>query len=90
MLQIRKQHVLWKDKKGIVTALMLETGEFLEFNAIGSLIWKALDAGESVEAIINQLAATYDVPRERLASDVYAFIVKTTAAGLLEELVEAS
>lgn len=85
MPQIRTKHVLWKERNGIVTALLIDSGEFLEFNAVGSSIWKELAKGETTESIINTLASTYAAPREQLAIDTHAFIVKMIAAGLLEE-----
>ncbi len=85
MPQIRTKHVLWKERNDVVTALLIDSGEFLEFNGVGSSIWKGLAQGESTESIINSLATKYAAPREQLALDTHAFIVKMIAAGLLEQ-----
>lgn len=85
MPQINNKQVLWKEKGGVVTALMLDSGEFIEFNAVGSTIWRSLAQGEEVEAIIDALVMIYDASREQLALDTHAFIVKMRAANLLED-----
>ena len=85
MPQIRKKQVLWREKKGTVTALILDSGEFLEFNAVGSTIWKSLNEGKDMESIIDILAKTYDAKREKLAQDTETFIARMKSAGLLED-----
>ncbi len=85
MPQIRTKHVLWKERNDIVTALLIDSGEFVEFNAVGSSIWKELAQGKTTESIIDSLTTKYAAPREQLAIDTHAFIVKMIAAGLLEE-----
>lgn len=84
MAKIREKHILWKEKKGIVTVLMLLSGKFFEFNPVGSTIWKCIAEGQDEKAIIDTLASMYDAPREKLAQDLRNFIEKMTAAELLE------
>jgi len=84
MPHIADKHVLWTEKNGIVTVQLLATGAFFELNSLGSIVWKLLASGKSVDAAIESMAKTYDVTREQLALDVHAFVVKMIAAGLLE------
>lgn len=84
MPHIDTNKVLWREKKEVVTVLLISSGNYFEFNPVGSAIWRGLAKGVAVDAIIDQLAATYDTTREQLAIDVHGLIVKMIAAGLLE------
>jgi len=83
MPHICENRVLWKEKNGVVTVLLISSGNFFEFNAVGSAVWRLLAAGHSTDEIIDSLTKTYGVPREQLALDVHGFIVKMIAADLL-------
>lgn len=56
--------------------LHLDTGRMCAINAMGSRIWSELDAGHSLQEIIDVLAAEYDAPRERVEADVRAFVAQ--------------
>lgn len=54
--------------------LHLESGRMCATNAMGSRIWTELEAGRSLQDIVDTLVAEYDAPRERIEADVRAFI----------------
>ncbi|MDX2074536.1 MAG: PqqD family protein [Alphaproteobacteria bacterium] len=85
MPQINTNNVFWREKDGVVTVLVIATGEYFEFNRVGSAVWKGIAEGLAADAIIDRLAQTYDTTREQLAIDVHALIVKMIARELIEE-----
>lgn len=84
MPKIRNQDVMWKEQDGVVTVLRIESGKFLEFNAVGSEIWKGLAAGDSADEIVSTLAARYSLSKKQLAKDVDAFIKRMQSAQLID------
>ena len=49
-----------------------------------AVVWRACDGECGVEAIIDQLEARYEAPRETIVSDVNSLIEDLTSKGLLE------
>jgi len=43
-------------------------------NAAGTVIWEAIDGRTSLATIVARVAARFDVPAERAAADVHAFV----------------
>lgn len=85
MPQIRTQDLMWKEQNDIVTVLILESGKFLEFNKVGSTIWKGLAAGDTSDMIVTKLAANYSIPREKIQADVTTFIDRMYQSKLLAD-----
>ncbi len=71
--------ITWRDIKGELIALQLESGEYFSFNEIGRLAWMALVEGRSVGQVIEAVLAEYEVSLAQAESDVVAF-----TQGLLE------
>ena len=71
--------ITWRDIKGELIALQLESGEYFSFNEIGRLSWLALAEGRSVGQIVEAVLAEYEVSLAQAESDVVAF-----TQGLLE------
>lgn len=57
----------------------------ITLNAVSEMIWKAIDEGKSREEILSLLQSKYDVPAEKLASDLDVFLGKLRAHGILED-----
>lgn len=83
MPRIDPNKVLWKEVDGLVVVLLVSSGYFIELNKIGSVIWKLLALGKTVNEVIDAMAETYDVSNEKLSSDVNAFIEEMMSQGLL-------
>ena len=71
--------ITWRDIKGELIALELESGEYFSFSEIGRLAWLALAEGRSVGQVVEAVPAEYEVSLAQAESDVVAF-----TQGLLE------
>ena len=63
--------------------LNLDSELYFGLNEVGTLLWNALQAGESYESVIGRLHAQFDVPRETLDADVTALLDQLDGKGLL-------
>lgn len=70
----------------ILTNLGNETS--YRFEGIGAECWRLLAEGLAVTEIVERLAATYSVPRERVFADVSALIDELCESGLLRRNYE--
>ena len=50
-----------------------------------TLIWQACDGEHTLAAIVDELAAAYDAPRDAIEGDVTTFLRQLTDLHLLEE-----
>jgi hypothetical protein len=57
-------------------------------NDVGSHIWRLLEQPTTVDAIVGDLARTFDVARERAEQDVLEFLDRLADAGLIRPLGE--
>jgi Coenzyme PQQ synthesis protein D (PqqD) len=71
---------------GELVVINLRNGLYYASSGVGVHIWQRLEQGASVSQIVHDVVGHYDVPAERAATDVTAFIDKLTN----ESLVEAS
>ena len=63
----------------------LDFNGMLTLNETGVVLWKALEAGGSVEDLAKALTKEYDVSMEQAAQDASAFLRKLQEAGCLVE-----
>jgi hypothetical protein len=56
--------------------LDLASGRYFDLDDTGSWVWRRLAAGARLGEVVDELAAEYDAPRERLAADVVAFVAE--------------
>lgn len=83
MPRIDSSSVLWKEVDGTVVVLLTGRSHFVEFNKVGSAIWKFLAQGYTTGQIVDEMAENYDVSREKLTLDVNQFIGRMTVEGIL-------
>jgi hypothetical protein len=57
-------------------------------NEVAAHIWTILDAPASVDAIVEEICREFDVPADRAAHDVAAFLDALESAGLIASLAE--
>lgn len=60
-------------------------GVVLASNEVGARIWQLLEQQHTLDEIARQLAADYDVPRDRTQADVAAFVDALVARRLVIE-----
>ena len=74
----------WRDVNGELVALDVVTGEYHVFNDIGRLIWLAIaDEKQDMDALINTIAAEYDIGEDEITNDIKSFIVDLTEREIL-------
>ena len=61
-------------------------GEYFGLDPIGAAIWRQVEAGADVKAILDHLVAAYDVERERAEADTVALLTHMCDASLLREV----
>lgn len=61
------------DEDGSVL-INLKTGKVFSLNGLGAKIWAKLEEGLTFEAVLDALLREYDVPRQRLLSDLETFV----------------
>ncbi len=54
--------------------LDLKAGRYYSLNGVGARIWSRAEKGMTPEQILDDLRRTYQVPAERLAADLTAFV----------------
>jgi hypothetical protein len=60
------------------------------FNETGSLIWKLLDAPQTVREVVGAVAEAYGVDAEHVRQDVMRFLGDALGAGLIEACPSAA
>ena len=72
--------------------LAVATGELsrtfhgmIELNETAAVIWDALEAGQSPEAIVDTIAALYGISRDKADADVHALLSQMADEGILDE-----
>ena len=72
--------------------LAVATGELsrtfhgmIELNDTAALVWDALAAGQSPDAIVDAIAEMYGIPRDKADADVRALLKQMADEGILDE-----
>lgn len=83
-LRLRKDRLHWLEADGEVVALDEASLVYLNANASGATLWRALEAGATREELVHRLLAEYDVEEAVAEADVDSFVAELDARGLLE------
>ena len=77
-------HVVFTDFEGGEGVLVdLNTKRYYTLNETAALIWRALERGESVDEIVRQMTAAYDVTPEHATASLERTITTLRARQLL-------
>ena len=68
---------------GELMALDPKAGEVYGLDATGTRIWNAIGDGIQVDALIERLVDTHDVPRDRCERETLAFLADLVDAGMV-------
>lgn len=63
--------------------MLLESGAFFSLRDSARTIWQLIDGGRDRDAILSELASSYDAPRDVLACDLDAFLAELRDSGLV-------
>lgn len=75
--------VLFQEVEGEAVLLDLASGQYFGLNPVGTEFWRAAQDTCGVEAIVERLAAGFEVGREELEADLAEFLDDLVDAGLL-------
>ena len=83
-LKLRVEDVHWREVDGEVIALEARGSTYVAANGAGTLLWRALVAVTTREALVNELIAAYGIDRERAAADAEHFLRQLDDQGLID------
>ena len=61
----------------------LNTKQYYQLNETGSLIWRALEKGDSVEDIVSEMRAVYEVSAEHAHASVEKLLLNLESSNLV-------
>jgi hypothetical protein len=73
-LKLRDGGVSWRTIDEEIVVLDLERSSYLSLNPTGSVLWRKLDSGTTVEELVEELMREFDVDRAVASADVDAFL----------------
>jgi hypothetical protein len=76
--------VLIQELQGESVLLNLKSGRYFGLDEVGTRMWAAVTAAESLEAACDVLLGEYDVDADRLHADLRALVEKLVENGLVE------
>jgi hypothetical protein len=76
--------VVYTDFQGTGGILVdLKTKQYYQLNETGSLIWRALEKGDSVEDIVSEMRTLYEVSAERAQASVEKLLLNLEGCNLV-------
>lgn len=75
--------VVFRELDGEAVVLNLESGIYFGLDAVGTRMWRLVEAHQVLEPVSAALAAEYDAPADRLEADLLRFVGDLHAKGLL-------
>lgn len=84
-VKIREGATVGREIDGETVLLDLESSVYLGLNRTGTLLWPAMVAGTTEDALAEALVDAFGISADQAAADVAAFVTSCRARGLLEE-----
>ena len=72
------------DMDGEKVMLSIKNGKYYNLGEIGGIIWESIQEPKSIESIIEELKATYDVTAEQCEADIIPFVEMLRNENLIE------
>ena len=82
-LRLRADRVHWQEIDGELIALDVHGSQYVAANGAGTILWRALAAGATRQALAQALVDAYGIERERALADADAFVDQLAQQGLL-------
>ena len=83
-LRLQSNRVEWREVEGELIALERSESVYLAGNSSATILWRALAAGTTHDALANLLVSVYGIALETARTDVARFLDDLSARGLLE------
>ena len=82
-LRLRDSDVHWREIDGEIIALEANGSKYVAANGSGTLLWRALAAGTTRDALVDELVQAYEIDRARAEADTDTFLAQLREQGLL-------
>ena len=82
-LKLRESDLHWREIDGEIIALEARGSRYVAANGAGAVLWRALVAGTTRDALGDELVRAYGIDRERADADVRRFVEALAEQGLL-------
>jgi coenzyme PQQ biosynthesis protein PqqD len=86
---VRNPQLAWREIDGEIVIISPEDSQVHELNETAALVWKSADGARTVEEIVAQIAAEYDVTHESAKQDVVELIAQLCEKQLLTAAIGA-
>ena len=83
-LRLREGDLHWREIDGEVIALEARGSTYMATNDAGTLLWRALVSGATLEQLADELVRTFGIDRDRAVADADRFVAELVAQGLIE------
>ena len=77
------EHVLFRQLDGEAVLLDLKSQEYFGLNEIGTRVWTALQQGEELSALVEEIVRSYDAQAEQIRVDIDQLIKELQSANLI-------
>ena len=84
-LRLRNDDLAWRTVDDEMIAIDVRDSTYLTANDSGALLWAALAAGTTREALASNLVEAYGIDADTAAADVERFLNDLRERGLLDE-----
>jgi Coenzyme PQQ synthesis protein D (PqqD) len=84
-LRLRNDDLAWRTVDDEMIAIDVRDSTYLTANDSGALLWQALAAGTTREALAGNLVEAYGIDADTAAADVERFLTDLRERGLLDE-----
>ena len=82
----RRSDVRYRVLDGQAVVVVQESWEAVVLNELGTRILEMIDGRTTVEELLKQLAASYEVNRDELRRDVLSYLTDLVKAGILKTI----
>ena len=82
-LKLRESDLHWREIDGEIIALEARGSRYVAANGAGAVLWRALVAGTTRDALVDELVRASGIDRARADADVRRFVEARAEQGLL-------
>ncbi len=83
-------NLMMADLEGEAVLLNIQTGRYFGLNDVGTTIWTLIKTPRSIDAILQEMIALYEVPEAALREDLLRFLMDMEKRNLIRVIVPAN
>ena len=84
--RLREQGLNWRTIDEELVAVDVPSSMYMTANPAGALLWRALSAGATREALVDEIVKAFGIESDRAGADVDAYLADLEQRGLLERV----